>query len=374
LVPAPADLAKLTAAADALKRENIPEELLKKIGDGDKDKALAELVAVFGEDRHAAGDKRCHLTTVAVSPNGKLLAFGGLERVVHLIDLATGKPRQKLIWNDQPLVGHVYHLAFSPDSKMLACATTDAGSIVLWDVQTGMGVRALPNHDNRVNQLAFSPDGSLLASAAENRGVGTVRLWKPTGELLFTSPPMSAWSVWSVAFSPDGKTLAAGLETGEVRLFDVAIPAAGWQLAKLAGHGGPVRWLGFHPDGRSLVVAGGLTENTVFVWDLATRPARTQPARLSGHHSGVLSGAWRADGRLITAGDTDGTVRLWDLSGDQPRSRALAVIPPKVPWLHGIALSPEGRHLAVCNPNGTVYVLRLAPPGQVFEVPADGAK
>ena len=77
---------------------------------------------------------------------------------------------------------------------------------------------------------------------------------------------------------------------------------------------------------------------------------------------------------LITAGAIDGTVRLWDPSGDRPRSKALAVIPPKVPWLHGIALSPEGRHLAVCNPDGTVHVLRLAKVGEVFQVPAGGAK
>jgi hypothetical protein len=50
------------------------------------------------------------------------------------------------------------------------------------------------------------------------------------------------------------------------------------------------------------------------------------------------------------------------------------VIPRDVPWLYGVALSPEGRHLAVCNPNGTVHVLRLAKPGEVYQVPADENK
>jgi hypothetical protein len=36
--------------------------------------------------------------------------------------------------------------------------------------------------------------------------------------------------------------------------------------------------------------------------------------------------------------------------------------------LHNIAFSPEGRHLAVCNPNGAVYILRLAKRGEVFKV------
>jgi hypothetical protein len=45
-----------------------------------------------------------------------------------------------------------------------------------------------------------------------------------------------------------------------------------------------------------------------------------------------------------------------------------------VPWLHSIALSPEGRHLAVANPDGTVYLLRLAERGEVLTVAAGGDK
>jgi WD40 repeat protein len=364
-LPAPADLAKRTAAADALKREDIPEELLKKAG-GDKDKALAELVAIFGEDRPVPP---CHLHTVAFSPDGKTLAFGGSGSVIRRIDLATGTPLSELTWKERSPGDNVYTLAFSPDSKVLACGG-ERGSLLLWDAATGEVLRSLTPPDVKAAQVAFSPDGTLLAAAGQLNNDAVVRMWKvATGQLVFTSRTPGGWMAWCVAFSPDGKTLAAGLESGEVRLFDVA---SGWQLATLSAHGGRVRWLGFHPDGRSLVVAGALTDNAVFVWDLATRK---DPRRLSGHGSEVLSGAWRADGRLlITAGAIDGKVRLWDLSGDTPRVRVLQVIPPNVPWLHGIALSPEGRHLAVGNPNGMVHILRLAPPGEVFQVPADAQK
>jgi WD40 repeat protein len=259
-------------------------------------------------------------------------------------------------------------LAFSPDAKVLACGTRH-GSLLLWDVANGTELRPLAGLDSWLAQIAFSPDGTLLAAAGSVESGGVVKIWQvATGQLLFTSQTPWAAEAWCVAFSPDGKTLAAGLDSGEVRLFNVA---SDWQVTTLSGHGGRVRWLGFHPDGRSLAVAGPLTDNTDFVWDLATRKQR----RLSGHGSEVLSGAWRADGRLlITAGSTDGTVRLWDLSGDRPRSKVLSVIPPNISWLCGIALTPEGRHLAVCHPNGTVYVLRLANAGELFQVPADGEK
>src|SRR5262249_643062 len=190
------------------------------------------------------------------------------------------------------------------------------------------------------------------------------------GQLLFTSRTPAATHAWCVAFRPDGKTLAAGLESGEVHLFDVA---SGWQVATLPGkiHGGRVRWLGFPPDGRSLVVAGPLTENAVFVWDLTTR----QPRQLSGHGSEVLSGAWRADGRLlITAGATDGTLRLWGVGGEGPQSKGLPVIPREVPRLPRVAPSPEGGPPAGPTPNGTRHRLPLAPPGEVFQVPDVGQK
>jgi WD40 repeat protein len=370
-LPAPADLAKRPAAADALKREDIPKELLKMAGGGHKDKALAELVAIFGEDRHALGAEGCQLFSVAFSPDGKTLAFGGNGNAVRLIDLEAQPPREQT-WMQRGPKANVESLAFSPDGKLLASSASN-GAIRMWDVAGGVERPPLPSPDSRVVRISFSPDGALLASAGQVNNSAIVRLWKvATGQLLFTThgPSGGTWDfAFDVAFSPDGKTLAAGLSSGEVRLFDVA---SGWQVATLPGHGDAVRWLGFHPDGRSLAVAGTRSDHTIFVWDLATRQ---QPRRLSEPGTGLLTSAWRADGQiLITAGALDGMVRLWDLSGDRPRSKALAVIPRNVPWLSGIALSPEGRHLAVCNPNGTVYVLRLAKPGEVFQVPADEAK
>jgi WD40 repeat protein len=104
------------------------------------------------------------------------------------------------------------------------------------------------------------------------------------------------------------------------------------------------------------------------VWDAATLQ---ETRHLDGYVSEVLTGAWRADGQLLATGDaTAGTVQLWDLSTDTPRRQNLAVTPPNVRWLHALAFTPEGRHLAVGHPAGMVLVLRLAKRGEVFRVPA----
>src|SRR4051812_746932 len=46
-VPSPGELARRSAPADALKRDAIPPELLKKAGDGDPDRAPPQLVAIL---------------------------------------------------------------------------------------------------------------------------------------------------------------------------------------------------------------------------------------------------------------------------------------------------------------------------------------
>ena len=74
------------------------------------------------------------------------------------------------------LRGHtswVTSVAFSPDGRLLASGSDDQ-TVKLWDVATGQEVRTLSGHTAPVRSLAFSPDGRLLASGSWD---GTVRIW-----------------------------------------------------------------------------------------------------------------------------------------------------------------------------------------------------
>jgi hypothetical protein len=64
---------------------------------------------------------------------------------------------------------------------------------------------------------------------------------------------------------------------------------------------------------------------------------------------------------LVTAGATEGTVERWDLDKKSRAASPIQVVRPRPKtWLHGLAMTPDGRHVATANPDGTVSVLRLA--------------
>jgi WD40 repeat protein len=103
-------------------------------------------------------------------------------------------------------------------------------------------------------------------------------------------------------------------------------------------------------------------DRTIVLRDLASAERRT----LSGHTAVVKSLAWRADGRLlVSSGGGDGTLRLWSVASPGTPCRTVSLFPAGG-WLHNVAFTPEGRHLATANPDGTVYILRLAAPGVVL--------
>lgn len=69
--------------------------------------------------------------------------------------------------------GSVLSLAVSPDGKLLATGGADR-TIHLWEVPTGRELAQWEAHDSGVTALAFPPDGKTLVSGG---GVGALKLW-----------------------------------------------------------------------------------------------------------------------------------------------------------------------------------------------------
>jgi WD40 repeat protein len=176
--------------------------------------------------------------------------------------------------------------------------------VLLWDVATGKLQRVLRGHVGGVPRLAFSPDGKLLATA--------------------------------------------GYDDRSVRLWDVA---TGWQLREIP-QDDKVHGVAFSPDGRYLAIG---TNSKRHVWDLTKEQVSyTLPG-------GAWQVAFRPDNLVLASGGHEPGLKLWDVATKPESERVLPLF--KSSPIHCVAFTPEGRYLATGNPDGTVYVLRLAERG-----------
>lgn len=164
-----------------------------------------------------AGDSSLPLAVFALSADGELLVAPTPENRVAIWEIAT---RRKVATLKEEAT--VISLAISPDGKLIAGGGRD-GSVHVWDRASGMRTRRLVGHVGPVLALTFSPDSKTLASGGMDR---TVRLWNPGADQEEVALTGHRGWVWSLAFSPDGNLLATGSRDGTVRLWRAATAEA----------------------------------------------------------------------------------------------------------------------------------------------------
>ena len=250
------------------------------------------------------------VSPLVFSLDGKVLACtAGLD--IRLQDARTGE--EKML-----LTGHkwgMHSMALSPDGDILASGSEDT-TIRLWNMHTGEHKKTLSGHTERVYSVAFSPDGKTFVSGSDDN---TIRLWDvDTGETQriltghagefegLDNGPSSIEGVKSVAFSPDGKTFASGGGDNVIHLWDVG---TGKRTMTLFGHTHWVFGLAFSPDGKTL--ASGSIDSDIRLWDAHTGEHKKT---LTGHSAWVRSIAFSPDGKTLVSGSDDGSVLIWEIN------------------------------------------------------------
>jgi WD40 repeat protein len=206
------------------------------------------------------------------------------------------------------------------------------------DRPAGLGgvVAVLKGHAGVVWSLAFSPGGTTLASAGTD---SSVRLWDLSGtepRLRATLTEGLSGGVSALTFSPDGRYLAFGGQGNALQIYDVAAEVPR-RYAHINGLSLSAQSVAFGPDSRTLASSSG---GSVRLWDLHGQEPREQV--LPGHTSQVNALAFSPDGKTLATGAGE-HVRLWDLSGVQPQLRMVLDVKAADVWM--TAFSPDGRTL-----------------------------
>jgi WD40 repeat protein len=285
------------------------------------------------------------IRSMASSADGRTLALGCLDKTVRFWALDSPVPWERLVIKG--LADVAEQLALSPDNKSLALR--DAKNAVrLWDLSGPVPTEwAMPSqitdnanqkknraptiedsgwflgldtHNNREkkkrnrfanpleDQLLFSPDNKFLVSVSRILGPDVV---DASGVTRTFGKQLRLWSLSGPAPRPlDHESLPSNTET--------------------------VR---FSPDSRTLAVKEmgvfGLA-GEIELWDLSDNQLR-KGGTLAGH---------KEPGLLFSDSETLPALRLSDEDGRQS------------------AVNTDGRHVAVLNGNGTVFIRRFGDPGE----------
>ncbi|RTE82396.1 hypothetical protein BHE90_003097 [Fusarium euwallaceae] len=194
-------------------------------------------------------NRRCN---VVISPNGR--------RFVRLLLDDDAVEVYNIGWTDRThSIKFAYPLwtaSFAPNGEHLAVNSTE-GSIQLLDTNTGRRIWEFIDHETVIYALAFSPNGKLLASASSE----VIIIWDlSTGQRL---QMMDCQSPISMSFSADSQRLASGSISGEMRVWEVPSGNCIWSIE---GHAESVDSIAFLS--RDLLVSAS-SDKTVKIWNLA---------------------------------------------------------------------------------------------------------
>ena len=286
------------------------------------------------DDSYLTVPAKARLSSIAVSPDGRLVATAGNDSTVRLWNSETGQ-------ETRALRGHtsrsILTVAFSPDGRWVASGSRDR-TARMWNV-TGGEARIAASHRDRVMALDFSTTGLLLATGSRDRSVKVWDAWRAE-ELAavrrdFGYVPSVAFhddlvtfgdwygSVWlwnyrtneldrlghfgrgiyGVAFSVDGQLVASGGYDRQVRVWDVASRV---RLNSFAGHTRRILSVAFHPY--LPVLASASEDRTIRIWNLVERSIERT---LLGHAQSVNAVAFSSDGEWLVSASADETFKVW---------------------------------------------------------------
>jgi WD40 repeat protein len=217
----------------------------------------------------------------------------------------------------------------------------------LWDVANGTQVGTI---EHLLLRAAFSPDGKTLVTTTgpEAGGNATIEVWALPGLTAVRSWPQTSM-VGDVRFSPDGKLLGVS-KSDAIDLLD---PGTGRATQKLSGPtSGSLGELHFSADGKTVHAmfhSYPTNATSLWEWDLSSSPPNGQGRRVVAFEHGIRASAFSVDGKKLAVllywmgFSRHDRLEVWDTT----RGRRVGIYGRTPPWMWSLALSPDGKRVAV---------------------------
>ncbi len=279
-----------------------------------------DAIARLGKGIHRIGPD---LDSVALSPDGTYFAAGtGMGLWFYDVSTMTAIA----LWETER--GLISSVDISPDGKLIAIANWD-GIVKVMDVQSGEIITQMERYKlySFVEFLAFSPDGQLIASAPWKQGVEVLDVQRGECITQMQLEPINAkFNIYAaIEFSPNGQYLAItetpiNADNGSYTLSRDGSQTAVWDpwtgalIAKFPG-----KKFAFSPDSRLIARAcpddtakddDDLHQLFISIWDIVTSK---RVAYFKAHEHWIDIVTFSPCGQFIVSADRSGNLRVWDI-------------------------------------------------------------
>ena len=266
------------------------------------------------------------ISTVALSPNGKIILTGSDDLSACTWDAKTGSQLAEAVQKKA-----ISSVAFAPDGATVFIGSYD-GTALLLDAETGKLLVRLQGNKTSVTAAMFSLDGTALFAGLSD---GTILFWNASTGNIELEMPYQANSTKRSAVSSDKRSALSNDDKNALFWESIGSKEKATTLVK------PVLSVACSPDGTTIFT--GLTGGIAAFWN------RTTGEKLVTLHLGactVTASTFSLDGSVLLMGLSDGQVILLQ-SGSEKRLLELKGYHKKP--IRSVAVSPDGTTILTCS-------------------------